>query len=240
MAESPPPPREILSDILRVLERIEVQLETHDSRVKSLEDLVKSNDHSSVQSPWSDVVDSNFDQTTSRSIDQLPRAVTKRERLTASDTTGRHNDEQAGLEDGIHEDDHSTKVEYSFWKSDNDDTFYDTNEILDQDRSAVLAKYLGESYLIPDDFRLSLQLGWRDRSLHKELLTTSASAKIRRLQALQDFDNDLRAQSGNDFLVVDFDSSNNSRLYRIGETAIGNKIMVSPENSKIAPWSRLM
>lgn len=237
MAESPPPPKDILRDILRVLERIEVQLETHDSRVKNLEDLVKSNDHSSVQSQWSDVVHSNLDQIPSRSIDQLPSAVTRRARLIASDTSGRNDDEQAGLEDDMHESDHSTKVKYSFWKSDNDDTFY---EILDQDHSAVLAKYLGESYLIPDDCRLPLQLGWRDRSLHKELLPTSASAKIRRLQALQDFDNDLRAQSGNDFLVVDFDSSNNSRLFRIGETAIGNEIMVSPKTSKVAPWSRLM
>ena len=62
----------------------------------------------------------------------------------------------------------------------------------------------------------------------------------RDLEFLCQFDLDLRAYPGNDFLVVDFDAVDATRLYRLGEKAFGSELQVEAQGSKSAPWSRLM
>ena len=62
----------------------------------------------------------------------------------------------------------------------------------------------------------------------------------RDLEFLCQFDRDLRAHPGNDFMVVDFDAADETRLYRLGDKAFGSELQVEAQGSKSAPWSRLM
>ena len=41
-------------------------------------------------------------------------------------------------------------------------------------------------------------------------------------------------------MVIDFDVADNTRIYRLGDEAVGPKLEVEAQGSKNAPWSRLM
>ena len=221
----------VFNDMLKVLERIEVQLKTHETRVQSIEDLIKSNDPSYL-SPWDEVLDSRPDRTLSTASDKSLNIVLRNVESSHAARSSRSTDEDEYNEDNQAQQDHLEKVDYRFWKSDSSES---DPEILDEDQSKILEKHLGDSFLVPNDTRLSLQLGF-----NKELLSGNALLEMRRLQALRDFDTDLRSIRGNDFLIVDLDRLNNSRLYRIGEKVVGKKLMVTPHSAEKAPWSRLM
>ena len=100
---------------------------------------------------------------------------------------------------------------------------------------------------MPDDDRLPLKF-FRSNILKSDIpwgLPTGHLWKAkqpfeRELDRLCQFDTQLREQKSNDFAVVDFDSFNNSRIYRLGEKAQGPELLVRLEDSRQAPWSRIM
>ncbi|KAL8917223.1 MAG: hypothetical protein Q9208_008062 [Pyrenodesmia sp. 3 TL-2023] len=213
----------VFNGILQVLQRIEAKLETHETRVKQVEDLIQRSRLRFVESPDSSSFTSTEASThmlDNRSIDARHQLTSNPEALSVYSKGG-------------------PKIRYGQWRS--EDSNDDRDEMFDESYFRFLEKYLGGFAAMPDDERLPLNLGWNTyfvespshRIHHKHTWT-------RRLEGLCSFDADLRAQPGNDFLVVDFDTSNNSRIYRIGEEAIGSELMVSSESPRDAPWSRLI
>lgn len=113
----------------------------------------------------------------------------------------------------------ATKVRYSDW-SENSRGLQFEAEV-----EAMLQRYLGGYWKIPNDNRLPV---------------FKPNLKIQSLDILRRFDTQLRIEKGNDFVVIDYDSMNNTRIYRIGEAVIGSDLMVNPTQLDNAPWSRLM
>ncbi|KAL8684949.1 MAG: hypothetical protein Q9224_006048, partial [Gallowayella concinna] len=131
------------------------------------------------------------------------------------------------------------KLRYGVWRS--DQTNEDPTDMLDESHLALLGQYLGQCSIIPDDGRLPLNFSWTiNRAAPGIPKLVDNLAETQRLDTLRTFDADLKSHPGNDFLVVDFDTSNNSRLYRVGQDAIGAELMVSSESTHEAPWSRLI
>lgn len=132
------------------------------------------------------------------------------------------------------------KVRYSDWSS----NWFDWTE--NEDLMQVLQQRLGDYWNIPEDNRLPLtfsksNIGSTQNDWGSQVavyLPTNSS--MTRLEELRLFDTELRTHPGNDFLVIDYDAINNTRIYRIGEAAIGKELMVDPGQLKNAPWSRLM
>lgn len=114
----------------------------------------------------------------------------------------------------------ASKVRYGDWGEDS------RGLKLEAEDQAMLQSYLGDYWKIPNDNRLT--------TFKPNLLT------LQSLETLRRFDSQLRREKGNDFVVVDYDSMNNTRIYRIGEAAIGSDLMVDPTRLDNAPWSRLM
>lgn len=120
------------------------------------------------------------------------------------------------------------------------------HQILDLQFLKVIESQVGDYWKIPDDGRLPLKSFTitSDSQIDGGDQPTSYSQPKRRIEKdsreVRLFDNALRIQPGNDFLVVDHDSKNNTRLYRVGEKAIGSQLRVEYGNSQHAPWSRLM
>lgn len=111
-----------------------------------------------------------------------------------------------------------TKVRYSDWSENSRGLQFEA------EGEALLQRYLGDYWKVPNDNRLP---------------TFKPNLK-ERLDVLRQFDSQLRTEKGNDFVVVDYDLMNNTRIYRIGEAAIGSELMVDPAQLDNAPWSRLM
>lgn len=233
--------QQVFNGILQVLQRIEAKLETHETRVKQVEDLIQCNRLRFTESPES----SSFTSTVASSVSwyRAPESNAPLQRQDSHTLDNRSIDarhQSASNPEALSVYSRGgPKIRYGLWRS--EDCNDDRDEMLDESHFRFLEKYLGGSAAMPDDARLPLNLGWNTyfvefpshRIQHKH-------AGIRRLEGLCSFDADLRAQPGNDFLVVDFDTSNNSRIYRIGEEAIGSELMVSSESPRDAPWSRLM
>ena len=111
-----------------------------------------------------------------------------------------------------------TKVRYSDWSENSRGLQFEA------EGEALLQRYLGDYWKVPNDNRLP---------------TFKPNLK-ERLDILRQFDTQLRIEKGNDFVVIDYDLMNNTRIYRIGEAAIGNELLVDPTQLDNAPWSRLM
>lgn len=133
------------------------------------------------------------------------------------------------------------KIYYSHW------SFGQEGREVDDGYKDILQKHFGEYWKIPHDNRLPLRTfksgthtaegSWKPQALtHK----VSISSFQERLALFSRFNTMLKSHKGNDFLVIDYDLANNTRLYRVGETAVGDELMVVPEGSENAPWSRLM
>ncbi|KAI4181157.1 MAG: hypothetical protein LQ348_005067 [Seirophora lacunosa] len=230
----------VFNGILQVLQRIEAKLETHETRVKHVEDLFQrhrlaltepvesssfiSTEASSVSCTGTSDNDPSLQKSTLPSnvpIDLRSQLLSNPEALSVYSRGG-------------------PKIRYSAWRSEGCNDGRD--EMLDEDHSALLKKYIGDCAAMPDDGRLPLNLGWRIYGVEypSERRIDYKHAATRRLEALRAFDAELRAQPGNDFLVVDFDTSNNSRIYRVGQEVIGDELLVSSESPRDAPWSRLI
>ncbi|KAL8699370.1 MAG: hypothetical protein Q9201_006045 [Fulgogasparrea decipioides] len=253
--------QDVLNGILQVLQRIETKLETHEARVEAVEDLIRRN-HSSLAASsetshqnskhpsdvsWHEESDHSF---ISRSWDLNQRQIASVE--TQEKTRVGHEAFSVYSRGG-------PRIPYSEWRSAQSED--NLNNPLDEDYHDMLTQYLGHCAVMPKDGRLPLNFTWainpaapkiskttdvliRARTLEGEALRTFDAdqrlTRTRMLRALHAFDEDHRTQSGNDFLVVDLDSFNNSRIYRVGEEAIGSELMVSAESTHEAPWSRLM
>ena len=210
---------DVLYDILGVLQRIELKLDGHEERFKSLEY------HTQI---------SNADTTsqTSRTAGMFctpaDNSCPSRKGTPTSDDSPR--DTSAAL-----------KIPYSQWSINQLDRFF--NLAL----SKLLEARLGDCWKMPDDNRLPLKF-FKSNILKSnspfgvpvDSFPTSRQPVERDLEFLCQFDDDLRAYPGNDFMVVDFDAADDFRLYRLGEKAFGSEFQVEAQGSRSAPWSRLV
>lgn len=111
----------------------------------------------------------------------------------------------------------------------------------------LLETYLGDCWKLPDDKRLPLNLinrtvDWTNPAWDpKIVLSTIWKDKVREgLERLRRFDIDLRAQPGNDFFIIDYCAKGTSRLYRIGDKAVGSELKVSLGEPIHQQFSRLV
>ena len=105
---------------------------------------------------------------------------------------------------------------------------------------------LGDWWNIPDDARMQLSFskhkyikarGHTDVLLAEPLSVAYGSETMK---IARQFDDNLRVRPGNDFLAIDLDENNHSRLYRMGESAIGPPLMIKRGEHQTGPWSRLI
>ena len=213
---------DVLHDILNVLQRIELKLQRHEDRFKSLEDHRISNGEGKP-----DGARSNGDT----SSETIASAETLRPSRKGTPTS----------HDSLEETSTALKIPYSQWSINQLDRFFNLS------LSKLLESRLGDCWNMPDDSRLPLKF-FKSNVLQSNSFLgvpvgsspTTRQPFQRDLESLCQFDKDLRAHPGNDFLVVDFDAVDNSRLYRLGEEAFGPELQVEAQGSKSAPWSRLM
>lgn len=252
-----PEQQNVFNGILQVLQRIEARLETHEVRVKHVEDLIRTHRSESTESQDISSSSSKASSATSwhQSLDTGPIFRTRNSNPIGNATFDArdHRDNEGEAFSTYSR--AGPRFKYSLWRSDQGND--DPTDMLDESHRGLLRNYLGSCSVMPDDGRLPLSFSWsisnvRRRSItlenpldHQNAATRTLQlvdnlAEARRLEALRTFDTDLRSLPGNDFLVVDVDSSNSSRLYRIGQDAIGAELMVRSEPSHDAQWSRLM
>ncbi|KAI4184357.1 MAG: hypothetical protein L6R41_004792 [Letrouitia leprolyta] len=232
---------DVFNGILEVLQRIEAQLQTHEQRVKQVEDLVQKTRLKSIEDPDS----SSWTSTDASSVSwqRLPddKLILQRRPSNLQDNlsiSGIHH-AKSGFEATSEYSKSGPKMRYGAWRPESyTDTIDDLTGEISQD---LLEKFLGHCANMPDDGRLPLSFDW---TVNHVLPGISRFGDLlpeaQRLETLCAFDKDLRAQPGNDFLVVDFDTYNRSRIYRVGQKAIGDELMVSSESPRDAPWSRLV
>lgn len=225
---------DLLNGILQVLQRIETKMETHEARVKSVEELIHrhhlgtshgtSNNSSDVSShPRTD------DSFTPRGHDSVPQ---HNHVVEASTKTIMDRQAVSVLSRG------GPKIEYSEWRPGGADDV--PMNAQDEAEFSLRTNYLGHCALIPDDGRLPLNFHRNPNLAPGMVGYVDALTRARMLEALRTFDTEHRTQPDNDFCIVDFDTYNNSRIYRVGEDAMGNELMVTTESTYDAPWSRLM
>ena len=213
----------VLNGILRVLEQIEAKLDGHEARFRSLEDSTKrreaNTDHIKAET--------SILRTGEPGLDSLE---TPRPSRKGTPVNGDNYDDTQG----------PLKVPYGRWSINQLDRF---NIAL----SRSLAERLRDCWGMPDDNRLPIRF-FRSNVLQMsapwvppcESYPTITYPVERELEALCHFDERLREQPGNDFVVVDFDDSENTRIYRLGDDAVGSELEVQQQGSSTAPWSRLV
>lgn len=221
---------DLLSGILDVLQRIESKLEGHEERFKSLEYHVQiSNGGSHVNGLGVGIhTPSETSLTAERfyaSADSIPPS-----RKGTPTSHGRQRNTAT-----------TPKIPYGQWSINQLDRFFNLP------LSELLEARLGDCWQMPDDDRLPLKFFktniLKSNSPFGEPIHSFPTSKPiveRDLEFLCQFDHDLRAHPGNDFMVVDFDAADDARLYRLGDQALGSELHVEAQGSKTAPWSRLM
>ncbi|KAL8991098.1 MAG: hypothetical protein Q9177_000409 [Variospora cf. flavescens] len=236
---NPQEQQQVFNSILQVLQRIEANLETHETRVKNVEEFIQRSgfrfpepaDSSSLTS----IQPSSVSWTRTSETDPALQTPSLQSHVSI-DVRSQLLSNPEALSVYSKGD---PKIRYGEWRS--DVCTDDRDEILDEDHFVLLKLYMGDCAAMPDDGRLPLNLGWRSYFVESPSDRIDYNhAEARRLEALRAFDAEFRAQPGNDFLVVDFDTSNNSRIYRVGQEVVGDELMVSSESPRDAPWSRLM
>ena len=229
MMTEPIEPRDILYDILSVLQRIESKLEGHEERFKSLEY------HTQINKGGGTAVGLDCHGDTRRDTGAAEMFYTSADKSRPS---------RKGTPtsvDSPRETSTTFKIPYGQWSINQLDQFFNLS------LSKLLETRLGDCWKMPDDNRLPLKF-FKSNILKSngpfgvpiDSFPTSRQPVERDLEFLCQFDNDLRAQPGNDFMVVDFDAADETRLYRLGDKAFGSELQVEAQGSKSAPWSRLM
>lgn len=212
------PTSDVFTSILRVLERIEDKLDGQDQRLDKFEDTVRAPRSARVGGPISEVHLADLPD-----LNEFASPAT-----SIADFAVGHLNEKAG-------------VPYS----DVDLTFQEAGQ--NEQLKKLLESYLGDCWKLPDDKRLPLNLTNRaGHGAHAAQDPQFGLSGIRKeaftkgLERLKGFDNDLRSQPGNDFFIIDYSPTNTSRLYRIGEKAVGSELRVSLGEPSHHQWSRLM
>ncbi|MCJ1405340.1 hypothetical protein MMC11_008567 [Xylographa trunciseda] len=214
------PTNELLAGILTVLERIDKKLLQQDEQVQRLTAAVNGNISTSretarVDLPTESAYISGVDVVPSLEKSNLPPASKKIQRIS-----------------------------YRDWN------LYRLDGHLGDELSEFLQGYLGDWSKIPGDSRLPLSFsrygndsstGNWDSVVAEYFHHLRPQLSLPRLNAAREFDSALRACRGNDFLVVDFDHQNHHILYRLGDEAIGNELLIADTGEDLsAPWSRLI
>ena len=203
------PSSDILTTILRVLERIEVKLEKQEQGVENLE--TQTTEEFNHVYPI-------------KKVDCRSGARSLSEQFAPVDLSW------------------PATVPYSFWQLGHPKP----HRTLDLEFLKVIESQVGDYWKIPEDGRLPLKsfVITTDGQSDGEDRSASYSRKKRQIEKdsreVREFDDALRIQLGNDFLIVDHDLKNNTRLYRVGAKAIGSQLRVEYGHSKQAPWSRMM
>jgi len=212
------PMSDVFTSILRVLERIEGKLDGQEQRSNTLENLARGPRSARAVDPISEV-----------DLADLPElnGSASPEASIASFTIG-HLNEKA-------------EVPYS------DLGFAFQEKGQNEELKKLLESYLGDCWKLPDDKRLPLNLvnravDWTHAAREPQFVMSSIrkDAIKRGLERLKNFDIDLRSQLGNDFFIIDYCPKNTSRLYRLGEKAVGSELKVSLGEPSHHQWSRLM
>lgn len=200
--------------ILKVLQRIDSKFDIHEKRVKRLEDAAHAQGVG-IERRDGEKLNYNVRRDVSKWPEQAQwswdGARPSRKGSPANDASP----QQSKM---------PLKIPYSQWSIDR------MNRFSKLSLTKTLVERLGGCWGIPDDNRLPLTF----------FKTNISKTDEKDLNFLGQFDNDLRAHLGNDFLVVDFDAADNTRLYRLGSEAIGSELEVEAQGSRNAPWSRLM
>lgn len=220
-----------LRQILNVLERIEGKLDGHEKRVQELEDL---SERKLARRETSDSFDCrvNTEAATLKANDTVRIDLDAPQLSRKGTPTNDSTPEEAQT---------TLRIPYSQWSVNQLDRFFNLT------LPPSLEKRLGGCWGIPDDDRLPLKF------FKSDILKTNAPygaptdgfPTIRQpfesdLEYLCQYNDVLKEEAGNDFMIVDFDESDNTRLYRIGDEAIGSELEVEPQGTQKAPWSRLM
>ena len=212
------PTADVFTSILKVLERIEEKLDSQEQRLSNF-DIVTKRSHSIKDA---DEI-SEADLSEVYQINGLPSPKPS----TADSAVWQANEKQDVL--------------YS------DARFTSQGPGQKEEFRRSLEAYLGDCWKLPDDKRLSLNLvklasDWA----HASRDPWSAMSSIRKgivektLERLKQFDLEHRARPGNDFFIIDYCPKSTSRLYRIGEKAVGSELRVSLGEPSHHQWSRLM
>ncbi|KAL8828364.1 MAG: hypothetical protein Q9170_006632 [Blastenia crenularia] len=233
--------QQVFNGILQVLQRIEAKLETHETRVKQVEELIQRTRLDLPEDPDSSSWTSTEASSLSWQRTSDDRLALHRPRSNPQDNASLNVLQPAKsiFEATSAYSKGGPKMGYGTWRPESyDDT---SDDLIDESHMALLEKYLGNCANMPGDGRLPLSFDWTVNLVAPGISKLGeVLAEAQRLDTLCAFDADLRAQPGNDFLVVDFDTANNSRIYRVGQEAVGNELTISSESPRDAPWSRLM
>ena len=227
MTESAPA-ADVLSAILSVLERIEKRLDAQEQRLNGVNASSKPSQSTRRTCPTSEVDLAELAEVDT--LDEYPRdtRVDYPPSLAPGELAVWHKSEKQEVP--------YSDLGFSYHEPSHIDSFKE-----------LLEAYIGDCWKLPDDKRLPLHFGkrlidWTDaaRSSETTVLATKRATLVRDLERLQQFDKDLRARPGNDFLIIDYDSRSNCRLYRVGNRAVGSELKVSLGGPSHHQWSRLM
>ena len=223
MAESAPA-ADVLSAILGVLERIEERLVGQEQRLnlangssKPSQSIRRTSSVSEVDLTELEEADTHVKYSSETHVEYPPSS-------SPDELTAWHKSE-------THEAPYSD-LGFTYHESNHNDGF-----------RGLLEPYIGDCWMLPDDKRLPLHLGIqliKSWSSETTLLATQRASLVRNLERLQQFDKDLRARPGNDFLIIDYDSRSNCRLYRVGNRAVRSELKVARGEPSHQQWSRLM
>lgn len=210
---------DVLTSILRVLERIEDKLDGQEQSLDKFKNTATGPRSARAGDPISEVDLADLPQLNELASPETP----------ITDFATGHPNEKAD-------------VPYS----NVDFTFQETGQ--NKQLKKLLQSYLGDCWKLPDDKRLPLNLvnravDWTHAARDPYIVMSSIRQNSFRkgLERLKGFDVDHRSQLGNDFFVIDYSPKNTSRLYRIGEEAVGTELRVSlGEKPSHHQWSRLM
>jgi hypothetical protein len=220
----------VLCEILKVLERIEARLDGHEGGSQSFEEQNKQSlEREEPQSHDARVVS----ETSTCRVAEAPQIDLDELKHSRKGTPT--NDESHELSKS------ALKIPYSQWSINQLDKFFNLT------LPSSLRQQLGDCWDIPDDDRLPLKF-FKSNMLKTnapwgtpvDSFPTARQPIERDLELLCQFDNDLRLQPGNDFVVIDFDTLDNTRMYRLGTEAVGSELEVEPQGTQNAPWSRLV
>ena len=210
----PPPAANLLSAILNVLERIEQKLDRQEQRLNAIDDAPRTPQSSAFTDPGSEIDLTDLTEVNER---EDPRSIWQSQGPEKLEVP-------------------YSDLGFSCHEPNNNDGF-----------RRLLETYIGDCWKLPDDKRLPLNfsnrfidwtnVAWSPRSTASATQQAAIEAGLERLHR---FDADLRAQPGNDFMIIDYDARGNCRLYRVGEQAAGSELKVSLGEPSHHQWSRLM